>query len=91
MRIGLTCTKCGRVYTPGGMRMLSAGFPLVSPVVPAKRRKNAALPGTVFDGEGAEEPTAEEIARVRAWFAAHLDKGIDCPCCTRHAQPDFAA
>ena len=74
--------------TPAAMPNPRPDGYLTTPIVPNKRRKNGALPGTVFPVPtgSIEHPTPEEIARVRRFFAAGLDEGTDCPCCTRYAQ-----
>lgn len=66
------------------------GFPLKTPVIPSGRRKNGAAPGVCFkkisETDADRSPTPEEILRVQRFFASNLDKGTDCPCCTRHAK-----
>lgn len=88
--------ECGRTWSADvafGLLHLSGmpiytGFELRRPWQPSNRRKNGAAKGVSFDpaAGAASEPTAEEIEKVRSYFASKLDEGIDCPCCTRFAQ-----
>jgi hypothetical protein len=71
------------------------GFPLKTPITPEGRRKNGAKPGVSFkkigEGEMDRPPTPTEVLRVQQEFAAGLDDGTDCPCCTRHARRQHRA